>query len=94
VTEAVGAVMSVHRLSAGNGFRTCCGTPVPVIRLHDLRHTWATLALTAGIPAKEVQGRLGHSRVAITWNIHSHVTPQLHSEAAVTVAGLIVQGDT
>ena len=66
---------------------------VPVIRLHDLRHTWATLALTAGIPAKVVQDRLGHSTVAITLNIYSHVTPQLQSDAAAKVAGLIFQGD-
>jgi integrase len=62
---------------------------VPEIRLHDLRHTWATLALQAGIPAKIVQDRLGYSTVAITLNIYSHVTPQLQSDAAATVAGLI-----
>ena len=61
-----------------------------VIRLHDLRHTWATLALEAGIPAKVVQDRLGHSTVAITLNIYSHVTPQLQSDAAARVAAAIV----
>lgn len=65
---------------------------LPDIRLHDLRHTWATLALQAGIPAKIVQDRLGHSTVAITLNIYSHVTPQLQSDAASTVAALISQG--
>jgi integrase len=62
---------------------------VRVIRLHDLRHTWATLALEAGIPAKVVQDRLGHSTVAITLNIYSHVTPQLQSDAAARVAAAI-----
>ena len=64
---------------------------LPEIRLHDLRHTWATLALQAGIPAKIVQDRLGHSTVAITLNIYSHVTPQLQSDAAAIVAGLLVR---
>jgi integrase len=65
---------------------------LPDIRLHDLRHTWATLALQAGIPAKIVQDRLGHSTVAITLNIYSHVTPQLQSDAASAVAALIRVG--
>jgi len=59
------------------------------VRLHDLRHTWARLALEAGIPAKVVQDRLGHSTVAITLNIYSHVTPQLQSDAAARVAAAI-----
>ncbi|MGZ4533281.1 MAG: site-specific integrase [Mycobacteriaceae bacterium] len=61
---------------------------LPVIRLHDLRHTWATLALAAGIPAKVVQDRLGHSTIAITLNVYSHVTPQLQTDAAASVAAL------
>ena len=61
----------------------------PSIRLHDLRHTWATLALQAGIPAKIVQDRLGHSTVAITLNVYSHVTAKLQVEAADAVAALI-----
>jgi integrase len=64
-------------------------TDLPMIRLHDLRHTWATLALQAGIPAKIVQDRLGHSTVAITLNVYSHVTAELQSDAADTVAMLI-----
>ena len=62
------------------------------IRLHDLRHTWATLALQAGIPAKIVQDRLGHSTVAITLNIYSHVTPHLQEDAALKVARLLDLG--
>ncbi len=64
-------------------------TGSPSIRLHDLRHTWATLALQAGIPAKIVQDRLGHSTVAITLNVYSHVTAKLQVEAADAVAALI-----
>lgn len=46
------------------------------IRLHDLRHTWATLALQAGVPVKIVSERLGHSTTSITSDTYSHVTPR------------------
>lgn len=41
-------------------------TALPMIRLHDLRHTYATLALQAGIHPKVVSERLGHASVSIT----------------------------
>lgn len=59
------------------------------IRLHDLRHTWATLALLADVHPKVVQERLGHSHVSVTLGIYSHVAPVMHEEAAATVASLI-----
>jgi integrase len=55
---------------------------VPSIRLHDLRHTAATLALTGGAHPKQVQEMLGHARVAITLDVYSHVSEQMHAEAA------------
>ncbi len=61
---------------------------VPAIRLHDLRHTWATLALQAGIHPKIVSERLGHATTGITMDIYSHVQPTLDAEAAVAVADL------
>ena len=45
------------------------------IRLHDLRHTWATLALEVGVPVKVVSEVLGHSSPAFTLDVYSHVTP-------------------
>lgn len=62
---------------------------LPRIRLHDLRHTWATLALEAGVHPKVVSERLGHSGIGITLDVYSHVTPALEREAAETVAGLV-----
>ena len=62
---------------------------VPRIRLHDLRHTWATLALSAGEHPKVVQERLGHANVSITLDVYSHVTEGLHTDAASRVAGII-----
>lgn len=52
------------------------------IRLHDLRHTAATLALTGGAHPKQVQEMLGHARVAITLDVYSHVNEQMHAETA------------
>ncbi len=62
---------------------------LPPIKLHGLRHTWASLALEAGVHAKVVQERLGHANVGITLNIYSHVAPVMHEEAAETVARLV-----
>jgi integrase len=58
--------------------------------LHDLRHTWATLALKAGVHPKVVSDRLDHSTIAITLDIHSHVSPTLDADAANTVASQIL----
>lgn len=47
---------------------------LPRIRLHDLRHTNASLA--AGVPMKVVSHRLGHSSLAITSDLYMHVSPR------------------
>ncbi|MEY2591518.1 MAG: hypothetical protein QOJ67_3502 [Acidimicrobiaceae bacterium] len=65
---------------------------LPRLTIHGLRHTWATLALEQGIHPKVVQERLGHSTIAITLGIYSHVSPTLHDEAAELVAGLVLKG--
>lgn len=62
---------------------------LPRIPLHGLRHTWATLAMRAGVPARVVQERLGHSHVSVTLGIYSHVQPGQDAEAAELVAGML-----
>jgi integrase len=52
------------------------------VRLHDLRHTFASLLLGAGAPLKVVSDALGHSTIAITADTYAHVTPELRREAA------------
>ena len=64
---------------------------VKQIRLHDLRHTWATLALQAGIHPKVVSERLGHATTGITLDLYSHVQPELDASAASTVAQLFAE---
>jgi integrase len=66
---------------------------VPRIRLHDLRHSWATLALRAGVHPKVVQERLGHANIAITMDTYSHVMPDMQESAAELVAALVDLSD-
>lgn len=55
---------------------------LPDIRFHDLRHTAASLMLTQGINPKVVAERLGHSSIAITLDVYSHVLPSMQQDAA------------
>lgn len=68
------------------------GAELPGLSVHGLRHTWATLALRANVPAKVVSERLGHSSTVITLNVYSHVTPSMQTDAAEKVAGLVFHG--
>ena len=60
-----------------------------LIRLHDLRHTYATLALQAGINIEVVSETLGHATVGFTLDVYSHVIPAMQEEAAEQFASLI-----
>lgn len=63
---------------------------VPPLTPHNAaRHGWATLALTAGVPPKVVQERLGHSSISITMDRYSHVIEGMDRAAAEAVAALI-----
>jgi integrase len=59
------------------------------IRLHDLRHTHATLLLQAGVHPKVVQERLGHANISMTLDRYSHVIPAMQEDAATTGAALV-----
>ncbi|MGX4711109.1 tyrosine-type recombinase/integrase [Rhodococcus ruber] len=62
---------------------------VPTIRVHDLRHTHASGLLRAGIPAKVVSERLGHSDVTTTLRVYQHVLPGMQAEAAKVFAAMM-----
>jgi integrase len=51
-------------------------------RMHDLRHTCATLLLSRGVPVKVVSEMLGHGDVAITPAVYQSVLPHMHESAA------------
>ena len=53
------------------------------IRLHDARHTHASLMLKQNVRPKVVQERLGHGTIAPTLDIYSHVLPGMQEEAAL-----------
>ena len=65
---------------------------LPAIRLHDLRHTYATVALGAGVHPKILSERLGHATTVVTLDLYSHVTPTIDAEAATLVASRIFDG--
>ncbi len=62
---------------------------LPVIRLHDLRHTHATLLLADGVPVKAVSARLGHASATITLTADQHVQPGMGPAAANCFAALL-----
>lgn len=64
-------------------------TDAPPIRLHDLRHLHATLALAAGVPPRVLADRLGHSSTAVTTDTYQHVLPHMDHDAALAVAELV-----
>jgi integrase len=62
---------------------------LPSIRLPDLRHTHATLALLVGVHPKVVQERLGHRSITVTLDTYSHAIPAMQESAAKQVADLV-----
>ena len=76
--------------SIGQAFRRLVGaTDLPVIRLHDLRHTHASHLLMAGVNVKVVSERLGHASVSFTLDTYGHVMPGQQAEAAAAAAALL-----
>ncbi len=63
---------------------------LPPIRLHDVRHTYATVALQADVPVKVVSERLGHASIAVTLKIYAHVMPGMDRDATNAVASVIL----
>jgi integrase len=55
------------------------------LRLHDLRHTAASVLLSEGVPVKVASEMLGHSQVKLTLDTYSHVMPHLKQEAAAAM---------
>ena len=58
---------------------------LPNIRFHDLRHTFATHALTSGVDAKTLSGILGHTKTSFTLDTYTHVTGDMQKRASEIV---------
>jgi integrase len=81
----------VNPASFSNTFdRLVARSGLPRIRLHDLRHTYATLALRLGVHPVLVSERLGHASIAVTVDRYSHVIPSISKDAAEVVASNIL----
>lgn len=78
----LGVTRRLHALMARAG--------VPVIRLHDLRHSGGSQALAAGVPLAVVSERLGHASPAITLRVYTHVVGGDAAALATTIEGAIV----
>lgn len=77
--------------SFSRSFQTVAGKlSLPVIRVHDLRHTYASIALGAGTHPKVVADRLGHSTIGTTLDTYSHVVQSLEEQAAAQVAAVFL----
>ena len=64
---------------------------LPMIRFHDLRHTFATHALTAGVDAKTLSGILGHTNASFTLDTYTHVTTDMQKKASGIVDDFITE---
>jgi len=66
---------------------------LPACRIHDLRHSAASLLLAQGVPLKVVSDILGHSQIAITADLYSHVIPQARRDATEKLASVLLRGE-
>jgi integrase len=71
--------------------RVVARSSLPRIRLHDLRHTHATILLKAGVPVKVVSERLGHANPAFTITVYQHVMPGMQADAANVFSDLVAR---
>ena len=66
---------------------------LPIVRFHDLRHTFATLALQNGVDIKTVSGMLGHFSAGFTLDTYAHVTTATQKEAANTMEKVLANAN-
>ena len=69
--------------------RVLKGAGLPRGRFHDLRHTFAILALQNGVDVKTVSGMLGHFSAGFTLDTYAHVTTASQRQAAKTMDGIL-----
>lgn len=86
---ADGSPVHPEALAKGPFLRLLKAAGVPVVRLYDLRHTSASLALASGEHPKIVSERLGHSSTTMTMDVYSHVMPGQQEDAAMRMEKLL-----
>ena len=78
-----GAPADLHNMTKRHFLPLLEAAELPRIRIYDLRHTHATLMLSAGVPVKVVSDRLGHASAVMTLNTYAHVLPGQQEDAVV-----------
>jgi integrase len=88
-TDQLGRV--IHPQSFTDRFkRYAKAAKLPTIRLHELRHSHATLALEAGVAPKVVSDRLGHATTSFTMDVYADALPAVEETAAAMVAAFVL----
>jgi site-specific recombinase XerC len=80
--DSLGLPLQVNTIGQRQFGRLIGAAGVRRIKFHGLRHTVATLMLSAGVPAHVVQHRLGHAKIEMTLGIYAHALPSMQQEAA------------
>lgn len=65
---------------------------LPKVRLHDLRHSFASLLLAGGADLKTVSAALGHSTISVTADVYAHVSPAMLHDAANLLDRVVASG--
>jgi integrase len=87
--NTVGRPLDPHNLRSRSFFPLLARAGLPRLRFHDLRHSCATLLLSEGVHPKIVSDLLGHSQIAITLDLYSHVTATMQAVAAEAMGRLL-----
>jgi integrase len=87
--ESLGVPLQVNTIGQREFDRLINLAGVRRIKFHGLRHTCATLLLSAGVPPNVVQRRLGHTKIEMTLGIYGHALPSMQQDAAERLAALL-----
>ena len=68
--------------------RVCNAAEIPIVTLHEIRHTYVTHAIKRKVPIKEVSRRVGHASTSITLEIYQHLDLEMDEDAALDIADL------
>lgn len=90
-TEIDGSSIHPERLTRWFN-RLCRQSGLPPIRLHDVRHSYVTTLIAAGVPLKVVSQRVGHASPMVTMTIYQHVLPG-DDQAAAALGARVILGD-